>query len=111
MTKITNKIPTALHVQSSTNCTLMTTCILVSIQYKELVARPIDKGLHTVWFCALFTPVQYIALRTVSRGTFNVTRYLYLRNTHNDIYVYVCTCVQLTLDPFKTYIISHSSNR
>ena len=61
---------------------------------------PIDKGLHTVWFCVLFTPVQYIAQRTVSRGTFNVTRYLYLRDTHNDIYVYVCTCVQLTLDPF-----------
>ena len=73
--------------------------IFMNVLVKELVARPIDKGLHTVWFCALFTPVQYIAQRTISRGTFNVTRYLYLRDTHNDIYVNVCTCVQLTLDP------------
>ena len=34
-----------------------------------------------------------------------------LRDTHNDIFVYVCTCVQLTLDPFKTYIICQSSSR
>ena len=56
-------------------------------------------------------PVNYIAQRTVSRGTFKRNKKnLYLRDIHVCI-DFVCICVQLTINGFKTEIVSESSNR
>ena len=54
-------------------------------------------GPTPVWFCALFTPVQYIAQRTVSRGTFKRNEIFISPGYSQSALVYSLLFLKLTL--------------